>query len=180
MAFTTLPSAGSKLRASVLTSLVTELRPIIAVKTADTSRASTIVRTADPDLVVALPGNSIYDFELMLILTSAADAAGDFSGEVQWTAPTAVVMLGSLGLTEVLATGRTADLVAWGRPRDSASPSANFDHGVSTSGTHLLVSGRIEIGATGGNLLLAWAQLASNINATVLQDGSYLTAYRVG
>lgn len=178
MAFTTIPSAGAKLRASVLSALITEVRPISAVKTVDTSRASDATRTADPDLTISLPANSTWAFTFTLILTSAANAAGDFTGEIQFPA-SAVVMDGVHGLVDTLASGRSADLLAHGFTRDSSSPTPQFDIGCSTLATAVMIQGRIELGATAGSLLLAWGQLASNGNATVLQDGSTLHAVRL-
>lgn len=178
MAFTTIPSAGAKLRASVLSALITEVRPVAAFKTTDTSRSSTITRTADPDLTIALPANSEWDFHCVLIIETAASAAGDFSGE--WDYPAnANVSYGVIALVDTLAGGLSADAYSRGLARDATAPTTQFDVGVSTSRNAVLISGRIVLGATAGSLTLNWAQLSSNANATVLQDGSRLIAHRV-
>jgi len=177
MAFTTIPAAGAKLPASVLSALITELRPVSAFKTVDTSRASTVARVADPDLSVTLPADSDWDFELVLLISSAANAAGDFSGEFAYPTGAAISHL-TLGLVDTLASGISADLSADGNTRDATSPSNAFDLGCSTAVVCALVSGRIEVGSTAGALTLNWAQLASNANATVVQDGSRLVARR--
>ncbi len=179
MAFTTLPPAGAKLPASTLASLITEVRPISAFKSASTSRASTIVRVADPDLVIALPANTTWDFDMILQLRGAANAAGDFSGEFSFPA-SSVVSYTAHGLVDTLASGQSADLQADASGgRDAASPTNSFDFGVSTSFTSVLVSGRIELGATAGSLSFNWAQQSSNVNATIVEAGSRLIATRV-
>ena len=178
MAFTVVPSAGAKLRASVLSALITELRPVSAVKTSDTSRNTTTSRTADPDLSVAVPANSTWDYELLIVATSAANAAGDISIEMQYPSG-ATHMYGAHGVVDTLASGASADLFAGTDSRDNTSPSAALSFGLSTTFTSILVSGRVEIGATPGNLLLAWAQSASNANNSTVKNGSRLVAHRV-
>lgn len=178
MAFTTLPSAGSKLRASTVTSLITELRPISVVKTADTSRNSTIARTADPDLTIALPVNSSWEFELVIIVTTDANAAGDFSGEMAFPAG-AVIQFAVHGLDLALPSGQSADLHADISTRDGTSPSGSFDYGAAITDTGIILLGVLEMGSTAGNLTLNWAQQASNINNTNVRNGSYLTAHRI-
>ena len=63
--FTTVPSAGAKLRASVLSALIVETREIAAVKTADDTRTSTTY-TADTHLTIAIPAAGTYDIECVL------------------------------------------------------------------------------------------------------------------
>jgi hypothetical protein len=178
VAFTTIPAAGAKLRASVLNSLITELRPIEAVKTGDTSRTSDASLTDDGDLTVALPANTTWEYTLVLLLNSAANAAGDFNAQMTFPA-NATHMYGAVGLDDALASGQVTDLRSEAGTRDTTSPSATFQFGTSTTVTTAVVTGRIELGATAGSLTLQWGQLASNANATTVQDGSYLVAHRV-
>jgi hypothetical protein len=176
--FTTIPTSGSKVRASTFSDLITEVRPLSAVKTGDTSRVNN-TRSADPDLTIALPANSVWDFELKLLITSAANAAGDFAADLAYPAG-AVVSALTHGLDLALPSGTFGDLKAIGITRDSTSPTFSFGIGCSNTPTALYVAGRIEVGATPGSLTLEWAQNATDaVNATTLQDGSTMTCHRV-
>jgi hypothetical protein len=178
VSFTLLPAAGQVIRASVLEAAIAELRPLQADKTSDTSRNTTVVRVADPDLTLALPANSTWEYTLMLILNSAANAAGDFSGEMAFPSG-AVHAFGSHGVDIALPSGQSADLSADSDTRDATSPSADFGVGCSTLTTSVFVHGRVEIGATPGSLTLNWAQNTSNANNTTVQDGSFMVAHRI-
>ena len=151
------------------------LVPVTVAKSGDTSRTSTIARTADPDLVLALLPFYTYDVDGMLFVTSAANAAGDFSYELQYPA-NATCTPGGLGLHNALPSGSSADLEANALAPDATSPAGPLPYGASTALSGILVKARIAMGVTAGNLLVAWAQLASNANATTLKAGSWLTA----
>lgn len=179
MAFTVIPSAGAKIRSTVLTALITELRPITAEKGGDTTRTSDATRTADPDLVIALPASSTWDFEGNILVSSAANAAGDFQMELTYPANANVTLVG-FGLDDTLASGTVDNLRSDARSnQDPTSPTVAIQCGASTTQTSLKISGRITLGATAGNLTVAWGQLTSNVNGTTLQNGSYITARRV-
>lgn len=150
-----------------------------ATKPGDTNRASTVTRTADPDLVLALPASSTWEWVAVLFIASAANAAGDFSHEWQFPA-NATVSNGQMALDPALPSGAIASLNAGPTGRgDTTSPTLNFDSGASLLGSTVLSFGRIILGVTAGNLTLAWAQLASNVNNTTLLTASYVTARRV-
>ena len=162
---------GMRLTPSRLNRLV----PVTVAKPGDTSRSNTIARTADPDLVLALLPFYTYDVDGMLFVTSAANAAGDFSYELQYPA-NATCTPGGLGLHNALPSGSSADLEANALAPDATSPAGPLPYGASTALSGILVKARIAMGVTAGNLLVAWAQLASNANATTLKAGSWLTA----
>jgi hypothetical protein len=174
MTWTTPPSAGAKLRASVLSALILEGRPIRAQKAGDTSRSGTSSRTADPDLVLALSANTTYEYSGLFLVSSAANAAGDFSYELQYPSD-AVITAGGSGLHNSLASGSTADVEAIAYSLDATSPTSQLPYGASTNVTGIIVRGEITL-VTAGNLTVAWAQVASNGNATVLKGGSFLIA----
>lgn len=177
MTFTAIPAAGAKLRGSVLNSLITEVRPVPAFKAATTSRNTTASPTADPDLVLALVASAVYDFEFVLGLSSAADAAGDFQSQFSYPADATVTVM-SWGLTTALASGSVGDMEAVGRMLDAATPTTAINIGCSTTVTGYLIKGRITT-VTAGNLTLLWAQQASNGNNTNLLGGSYAVARRL-
>lgn len=178
MPFTTLPPAGAKLPASTLFSAINELRPITGRKTASESRASTIVEVADSEIRVALPINTTWEFWLILMLESLANAAGDFSGHLEYPAG-AITEFGNLGLDLALPSGLFADLRSTNFI-NAASPLGSFQVGCSTSQTTAYGFGRIVMGATAGELALFWAQQNSNVNATRVRVGSRLTARMIG
>lgn len=178
MAFTTPPPAGAKLRASVLSSLVTETRPISAEKASATSRNTTVTNTADPDLSIALPASSTWDLTAKLLLSSAANAAGDFKFEWQYPA-NATLTSTPLALVATLASGTSADVEAGATAPDATSPSSGHAFGCSTNIATALCTGRVTLGATAGNVLIAWSQQNSNGSNTTVNAGSSVTAVRV-
>lgn len=179
MTFTTVPAAGAKLRAATLSALITELRPVYAVKSATTSRNTTTTVTADPHLSIALPADSQWDIQADLWVSSAANAAGDF--RYGWTFPTGASLdMGSHGLIDTIASGSVGDIDTEVRvSADTSSPSAETSNMASTTATLITPRGRITVGSTAGNLVLTWAQLASNGNNTNLLIGSKLVARRL-
>ena len=148
-------------------------------KATATSRSSTIARTADPDLVVALPASSSWNFEAVIYHSSAANAAGDLAFEWTWPA-NATLSAGVHGLANALPSGSQADLEAGPTTRlDATSPSVAQVIGCSVGGGMLYATGRIVLGVTAGNLTFSWAQETSNGNNTTILEGSTLTATRV-
>lgn len=176
MSWTTAPPAGSYLRGSVLSALITDVRPINAVKTATTSRNTTAAHAADPHLVVTVPAGT-WDFELTLHVTSAANAAGDFSWRLAWTG-TGSAVISSHGLVDTLASGVSADLAAQALAADTATPTADLDVGCSTSITVVYARVRF-VATTSCTVTLEWAQQTSNGNNTNLLIDSSMTAHKV-
>jgi len=178
VAFTSYPASGETLTAAKLQALISELRPITASKSATTSRNTTTTETADPHLVLPLLANRTYDVKGVLLVTSAANAAGDF--RCSFTFPTgATVSSGAIGVHDSLASLTSADGQFSGEAADATSPTAAVGYGASTSVTAIQVELRVAVGANAGNLTLQWAQLASNANNTNLLSGSWLTATTV-
>lgn len=171
-------TAGTKLRASRLNEMITYMTRLTAAKSSDTSRASTTTRTADPHLVVAMAANTTYDVRALIIGTSAANAAGDLSGEFQYPSD-GVFTYTALGLVDSLASSTSADLQAGAVSLDAATPSTQFVVGLSTSITGTFIVARVTT-VTAGNLTFAWAQFASNANNSTLKGGSYVTLTPVG
>lgn len=148
-------------------------------KSGDTTRTSTITRTADPDLALALPANSTWEFTGALILTSAANAAGDFSYEWQFPASATLTAVNH-GMDIGLASGSVGTIEAVVQANQTGtSPTTAQNYGCSTTQTGVIVTGRIVLAGTAGSLTLAWAQQSSNASGTTLQNGSYITARRV-
>jgi hypothetical protein len=165
-------AAGDIILADHLNALV----PLSAVKAGTTSRNTTVTMTADPDLAITFPASTTWDFELLLFLVSAANAAGDFKCELSWTG-TATVSAADVALSDALPSGVFADLAALGVPLDTTTPAGTWGFGTSTSTTNAQLFGHITT-TTSSVLTLNWAQLASNGNNTSVLAGSKFVARR--
>lgn len=159
MAFTTVPTSGTKLRASTLAALVTEVRPISIRKSADEIYNSDVMHT-DSMLAIALAATSTYRIAADLIWQSNAIPDIQFD----WTIP-------------VGATGRwTINAVASGATYYGELTWAQI---ALLDGTGAPVFSRVEgiintIAA--GTLQLRWAQGVINASNTFVRDNSLLTA----
>jgi len=78
VAFTAVPSAGAKLRASVLSALISERTPLEAIKIADQTLSNSISFTNDNTLFLAFLSGCTYRLELALIYSAGTTA--DFKG----------------------------------------------------------------------------------------------------
>ena len=175
MPFTTLPPAGAKLPASTLFSAINELRPVEGRKTSNETRTSTAVEASDAQVRVALPANTEWELALLLLVNSAANAAGDFSFHLEAPAG-ASLQIGAHGLDPALPSGTIASLTA---RASTTTPTASFAIGTSTTATSILAFARVTMGATAGDVILFWAQQTSNVNATSLLSGSRIIARRL-
>jgi hypothetical protein len=174
VAFTAVPSSGAKLRASVLEALIVEPRAVAAVKGGDTSVNTDTSHNPDPDLTVTLvPGTHEVDF--VGIVTSAANAAGDFS--YRWAYPgDAQLSAGGIGSDDTLASGSAAGAVnVAATSADATSPAGPYNHGCSTTPTSVEGKAIVTIVTTGA-VTIEWAQASSNGNNTTLKAGSSLVA----
>ncbi|MGW2497285.1 collagen-like triple helix repeat-containing protein [Streptomyces pseudogriseolus] len=124
------------------------------VKTADTSRASTITPAADPHLALTVAANATYIVEAVGVWTSGG---GGF--RVDWTAPSGASMV-------------------W-TDNDGAGSAALGDDLTFAATTGTTFQGALITGSTAGTLTLRWAQNTSNTAATVLKAGCYLRLERV-
>jgi hypothetical protein len=179
VALTTIPSAGAKLRASVLSSLITELRPITArmsVNQTLTTSSTTLQNLTE--LVAAVVANATYDFTLIAAATVAAGTTEDVKYSFTW--PTgATADWYSHGPATTLAAGTTApDLEAVARlAASSGSDTTAF--GLTTSNTSQFLHGRLVMSSTAGNLQVQAAQNTSGGNAVTVKAGSRLILVRV-
>lgn len=131
---------------------------------------------ADPHLTLTFAAGTTYDFELDLLISSDANAAGDFLCELGWTG-TATVSAGIAGLINTIASGSAADLEAAAAVPDSTTPTASFVVGASTSVSKALIRGHV-VATTSTVVTLNWCQFSSNASATNLLVGSTFIARR--
>lgn len=168
MSFTTIPPAGSKLRASTLNSLITEVRPIAARKTANESIVSPGSSTLqnDDELFIAVEANAVYIVEFIILYTSGttpdikfgltfpAGTTGTWSGIGYDTAST-FLSFGPVSIASALPFGGLA-----------ADKEARLNAVVAVS-------------STAGTLQLQWAQNTLNASTTTVYAGSYMKATRI-
>ena len=165
MALTTIPSAGAKLRASVLSSLITEVRPVSALKVGDqtVNNSSTLVN--DTNLFCSVVANAWYAYELHL--TQNSNATANF--KINFTMPAGAVMIRSNYLNTTGAAIQHAPFTgaSIGGLTGAAADAA------------LDVWGSFTIGANAGTLQLQWAQNVANASNTIVRDGSFLVLRRL-
>ncbi|MEU3613111.1 hypothetical protein ABZ725_12500 [Streptomyces sp. NPDC006872] len=126
----------------------------VVVKAADTSRTSTATVANDAHLLLPVVANATYIVEAVLVWTNGG---GGFRAD--WSAPSGASMV-------------------WTDNDGAGAADLGTDLTFSvTTGTTF--QGALVVGATAGNLVVRWAQNASNTAATVLLAGSYLKLERV-
>ena len=145
-------------------------RGTVIRKTGDTSRASTITPTDDPDLILPVVANDVFNIVWRLRITSAS-ATPDFL--CQFTFPAA----GELGYHVAVNIAGAATVAS---VTTATSPTSQIIQDVSaTNGAFLTISGLYVGGANAGNVTLQWSQNTSNATATVLKAQSNLQAWEL-
>jgi hypothetical protein len=171
MTFTAVPAAGAKLRASVLSSLVTEIRPSSIIKGSDEIVSNSATLQDDDELVLAVAANTSYRW--FADITFGAGTVADY----RW------------GFT--FPTGATLSFVGAGWDAALAFlPSGNG--GTYVSGTAivyggagvatlrgLILRGTLVTGANAGNWRYQWAQNTPTVENTVTKAGSALFLSRL-
>jgi hypothetical protein len=165
------PAVGTRLTADFLTSML----EISVRKAGSTSRASTTVTTADPELVLTVEANAIYSFVCGFWFTALTGAS---SGGIS------VTMTGPVGATGDFAISGKDTTTSVGNNNDQqfyAALASNFNLGsIVTNPNGTIMVGTVAIGATSGSLTFTWAQRTSSATATVLLSGSYMQIKRIG
>lgn len=174
--FTALPGVG-RLRASILSSLISELRPIGSVMTVDQALATGTTTLANvSELVVPVASNTTYSGWLHLFYTNAVGTTEDI--KVAFTFPSgAVLHFGGAGGVVGL-TGTAGDIEAVGR-LSATSGTTVISLGASTSTVQALIRLRLAVGSTSGSLQVQAAQNTSGANATTVKAGSSLEIRQV-
>lgn len=135
---------------------------------------TTSTLSADPDLVLPVAANAVYELTAAFLIHSSDPAAGDF--KFQFTAPAGCVLLGTaVGYTasatvntNVVATGFTLNTVP------------SFGIGVATAEpwNPIQIQGCLNTGSTAGNFTLTWAQNTTSATITRLMTNSYINLRR--
>ncbi len=171
MAYPTLYS-GQRFTASLATSML----PITAVKTADTSRASTTTASADPELQVTVEANGDYVFHACI--RYSGETAADF--KMQFTTPGGGSDSGVWGANYMVDVALTDDESVKSSIRTPLNSSRSIACISPSTSMMIMISGRIRMGGTGGIFSMDWAQNTSNASATVVSADSWMSLTRVG
>jgi hypothetical protein len=153
-----------------LTALVGRVR-----KTADESLNLSAVLQNDNHLVYTIADTGTFEIDVYLAVTSAANAAGDFT--VGFSFPTGTLDMFGQGPDISLASGNigtTHHAVTLG----ATSGSSAFAFGCSTTAAFIRLHAEFTASAT-GTLQLMWAQQASNANNTTVKAGSHMLVRQV-
>jgi hypothetical protein len=146
--------------------------PILhAVKPISTQRASTVTVTADPHLVLPLAANSTYALDSMLF-NGGLDVA-DF--RLTFTGPAgATIQWAPIGPSAATTGDPTSMVLAQGGAGTEAVV------GIYPTGSGVVRSaGVVIVGATAGNVSLAWAQGTTNATPVTLASGSWIRASKL-
>lgn len=163
--------AGQRLTAALLAETI----PDITIKTATTSRTSTTVQTADPELSGIALGVGIWEVKVRYIATGVGSAsAGGLATSWGFTGTaTGVRNPVGPGFTSTNS-GAAENLRANGA---SMGLSTQFYYTATTS-TSIMEEGLVTV-SVAGNLSVNWAQAASNATATNLLAGSWVSVRQV-
>lgn len=170
VAGTTIPESDhNELRADILA-----LNGFVR-KTADESVTSSTVPQNDNELLIAIPAAGTFLIEVTLMVTSAANAAGDF--RIAATFPTGTMYMFTNGADSTLASASAGPSEHRAQAITSGvDPALAF--GASTTGTTIAAKFLL-VATASGTFTLQWAQAASNANATTVRAGSFLTMKQV-
>jgi hypothetical protein len=166
--FTTPPAAGAKLRASTLSALVTEPRPLFVRKVNDETVNNSATLQADDQLILAVAASTTYRFILRLIINTNATA--DF--KTQFTFPSGTTM------SYDAFTGSNPDTAASSLQGPSTQATISAFSGVAADQT-LILEGWIITSTTAGSMGLTWAQNTANVSNTVVKTNSYWEIWQV-
>jgi hypothetical protein len=174
VAWTTFPSAGEPLRASVLQALIEELRPNGARKTAAEIVSNSNTPQDDDELTVPVAASTFYKVNGELLFTSNTTA--DFRWT--WSMPA----------------GATRSIDVFIFSRSLAAPSQMVDTRtfatgnsgadglgltLSSQGQIVKFSGWILTSTTAGNVTLQWSQNTTNLSDTTVHPNSFLELKRI-
>jgi hypothetical protein len=166
MALTTIPAAGAKLRASVLSSLITEVRPLYARKTANETVNNSATLQNDDELFLAVEASAVYELNLRGQYNSNATA--DF--KYGFTFPSGTTMQYT---QTVIGVGLTTLNIY---EQDQTS-TPNLEGQAAVKG--MLVTGLVIVSSTAGTLQFQWAQATANASNTVVSAGSVMRLNRI-
>jgi hypothetical protein len=167
VALTAIPAAGAKLRASVLSALITEARPACIVKAATETVNNSAALQNDDALLLAVLANAQYRFELRLEYISGTTP----DLKIAWTFPAGTTMVWG---------GAYADTAGAMVTNGNFLQTTTLAMGGTGTDVTAFFSGSVNTAGTSGTLQLQWAQNTANASDSKIYLGSYLLLDRVG
>ena len=169
MAAATFPNwlAGQRITASMLNSMI----PLIVVKPADESVASSVVLQPDNDLLCPVVANATYDFDCYLNYEALVFSSNG-GITIEWTGPSGATL--RFGIAYLIEPAGTDSVSA------TRLDSTSYSLGGRGAGSlcAAVMTGTLITSATAGNLALQWAQATSSATATIVHAQSKLSMKR--
>lgn len=147
--------------------------PIATIKPADTGRNTTTTLTADPDLVIAVAANTIYDVRFLIRYKGGTNGSSDLSMQIN-------VPSGSTGFWVALRDDISAPTGPPGFVDSAFGSALNFATNGTGNTQQALLFASVNTAGTAGNISLLWAQHISNGTNTTLMANSFMVAQRIG
>ncbi len=175
MAWTSYPVAGSKARASEIQSLISEIRPNAARKTANETVNGSNTPQNDDDLFALVAASTFYDFRARLVFTSGTTPDFRYTLSVPsgatWSL-NAMVFARSLAAPSVMVDTRTATSGNLGADGLGTT--------LSSQGQIIELFGWVQTSVTAGTVQLQWSQNTTNASDTILYSpGSFIRLDRL-
>jgi hypothetical protein len=146
-----------------------------ARKLGDTNRSSTTTPSDDPELVIAMVANAVYELEGVLFVTSAS-LTPDFKMNINGPASSA-----GWWSSAAPSVGSTSDPDAVRTIASDIGTITTRSYGLPTVsdiyGFHIF--GMVETAGTAGNLAIQWSQATSNGTATTMKIYSWIRLTRL-
>lgn len=138
------------------------------IKPSDTSRASNVVLSADPHIVLPnLVANASYWVKAYLGISGVAAAGGI---QISWTPPASAILQGCW----------VSSAVANSVIIQNSSAGVTVITAANMKARQILIGEFfVNIAATAGSLTMNWAQVTTNASGVVVQGGSFIEAIRV-
>jgi hypothetical protein len=165
MAFTAFKTSGDEVPASYVQALITEVRPLSALKVGDQTVNNSATLVNDANLAVSLAASAAYGIELHLVYNSNASA----NFKANWSLPA--------GATFV----RQQYLAAAGAATQHSTSTLATVSGYTGTGADaaLDIWAYVTTSTTAGTLQLQWAQASANVSDTIVRDGAFLIVRRL-
>lgn len=179
MTLTAVPSAGSKVRGSVLSSLITEVRPISARVTVEQSLATSSTTLANvTELFIALAANAEY--EVLVVLSASVSSGSTEDIQYAFTFPAgATVDYFTHGPGTTATTSTVAPDMQTLSRIDAVSGTTAVAIGTTTSTAVSFIHMHVTTSTTAGTLQVQAAQNTSGGNTVKVNKGSYMVARRL-
>jgi len=163
--WTTLPGV-ERLKASILSALITELRPTCVIKSADETVSNSSTLQDDDELVLAAAANTTYRWEIGVAF--GAGTTADYKFAFTFPAGATLTFFGPAWDTSLA-------FLPFGNAGTYTSGAA-LTYGGAGVGTFRGVDlrGTLTMGSTAGNFAYQWAQATPTVENTVTKAGSCL------